>query len=193
MHSQVEREEILKSAGLSGESVIWRLYELYSFNLSTDLVYDVMHILSLNLFKKFISSLIKGSTNDMKRAIDVAVTEAFKVAPCSIRYGRWPKVPSKYYASFKAEENQKFIQWCLPHILGVVTNIPESIHDLGLLLIDIAHLFYNFSRDHGWSKKDMEVVKRLMLAWRVRSEESFGKNSSPLEHVAGLRSISKFM
>lgn len=74
----------------------------------------------------------------------------------------------------------------MPYILVVVQGIPTHLHDLGLLLIDIAHLFDNYTRDNGWSKSDMQVAKTLLLAWRVRKEEYMGPNSSPLEHVAGL-------
>lgn len=184
-HIQYEREEILRGAGLSGESILWRLYALYSFDLAIDLVYDAMHILSLNLFRKYISSLMKECTHESSKAIDAIVTEVFKKAPSSIRYGRWPHLPSKYHSIFKAEENQKFIQWCLPNILGNVVGISKCSYELGLLLIDIAHIFYNYSRDKGWSKEGLIVARSLLLAWRVRSEEYHGPNSSPLEHVAG--------
>lgn len=187
--TQVEREGILKTAGLSGESILWRLYDLYGFNLSLDLVYDAMHVFSLNVFSKYITSLMRASTNETKRAIDSCVEVVSKIAPSSIRYGRWPHVPSKHHESFKAEENQKFMQWCLPYILNKIEGIPKHLHDLGILLIDIAHSFYNYSRDNGWSKETMKTVRALLLAWRVKKEESLGANSSPLEHVAGSYTI----
>ncbi|MCO5592710.1 hypothetical protein L7F22_046713 [Adiantum nelumboides] len=59
------------------------------------------------------------------------------------------------------------------------------MQDLGYLLIDIAHSFYNYSRDNGWSVDDIRVMKLLLQSWRVRMEEYLGPNSSPLEHVAG--------
>lgn len=36
-------------------SKLWRLYTLYGFNLSLDLVNDFIHILSICLFKKFVT------------------------------------------------------------------------------------------------------------------------------------------
>lgn len=104
-----------------------------------------------------------------------------------MRYGRWPKHPSKYHASFKAEENQKFVQWCLPMVLANVTNLSMPSMNLGMLLVDIAHIFYNFSRTNGWTMESINAARSLFLAWRIRSEEYYGANSSPLEHVAGVR------
>lgn len=175
----------MKVTGLSGESILWRLYDLYGFNLSLDLVYDAMHVLSLNVFSKHIASLMRALTNEKKKVIDSCVKIVLKIAPPSIRYGRWPHAPSKYSESLKAEENRKVIQWCLPYILSMIEDIPKYVYDLGILLIDIAHSFYNYSRDIGWSTESMSCVRTLLLSWRVRTEELLGTNSYPLEHVAG--------
>ncbi|MCO5559186.1 hypothetical protein L7F22_012781 [Adiantum nelumboides] len=149
-----EKDVEWKKGGLSGESVLWKLFDLYAFDLSLDLVYDPMHTLSLNLFKKYISHLFEQVDTPLKKEIDTAVMVVTKAVPTSLRYGHWPNSPSIYFESFKAEENQKFVQWCLP-------------------------------RDHGWSLEDMKVVRTLLQSWRVRNEEIYGANSSPLEHVAG--------
>ncbi|MCO5606008.1 hypothetical protein L7F22_060195 [Adiantum nelumboides] len=153
-----EKEEAWKKAGLSGKSILWRLNDLYGFDMDDA---------------------------SQKKEIDAAVRALTKVVPSSIRYGRWPHAPSAYSDSFKAEENQKFIQWCLPYIIRTVNGIFQEMQDLGYLLIDIAHSFYNYSRDNGWSVDDIRVMKLLLQSWRVRMEEYLGPNSSPLEHVAG--------
>lgn len=184
--TQSQREEILKGAGLSGKSSLWRLHELYGFNLSSDLVYDTMHIFSLNLFQKYISLLLNNSSIEMKRKIDDITARALNCVPPALRYGRWPRYPSKYHDSYKAEENQKFIQWCLPFVLLEIEGFPNNVQDLGLLLIDIAHIFFNYTRDHGWSEEAIQVARTFLSSWRVRCEESLGANSSPLEHVAGI-------
>ncbi|MCO5601809.1 hypothetical protein L7F22_055934 [Adiantum nelumboides] len=36
------KEDVLQNAGLSGVSILWRLYNLYGFDISRDLVYDVV-------------------------------------------------------------------------------------------------------------------------------------------------------
>ncbi|MCO5597525.1 hypothetical protein L7F22_051603 [Adiantum nelumboides] len=123
--------------------------------------------------------------NVMKRKIDEIAGRALSCTPTSLCHGHWPQSPSKYFESYKADENQKFVQWCLPFVLLVVEGFPEYVRDLGLLLVDIAHIFFKYTRDHGWSKEAVEVAKTLLASWRVRSEESLGANSSPLKHVAG--------
>ena len=56
---------------------------------------------------------------------------------------------------------------------------------MGLLLVDICHYFFNYSRLHGWSRLDIQVVKGMLQSWRVLSKELDGPNGAPLEHVAG--------
>ncbi|MCO5555122.1 hypothetical protein L7F22_008663 [Adiantum nelumboides] len=57
--------------------------------------------------------------------------------------------------------------------------------EIGMLLVDIAHMFFDCSRKIGWSKDCIAKCRSLLLSWRIRSEEYYGANSSPLEHVAG--------
>lgn len=44
---------------IAGESPLWRLYHMYRFDLSLDLVFDVMHIGGLNIFKSYIANLFQ--------------------------------------------------------------------------------------------------------------------------------------
>lgn len=181
-----KREDVLREGGLSGESRLWRLYHLYGFDVSKDLVYDSMHILSLNLFQKFIKKLMSTASTSMKKEIDKAVKEVEVAIPKNIiNTGRWPRHPSRHYKMFKAEDCQKFIQWCLPHILNVVQGICKEDVVIGKLLIDISHMFFECTRRKGWTKDDIKVCRSLFLSWRILSEECDGPNSSPLEHVAG--------
>ncbi|MCO5605577.1 hypothetical protein L7F22_059760 [Adiantum nelumboides] len=166
--TQTEKEEFWKKASLSGKSTLWRLCDLFGFDLSLDLVFDVMHTLSLNVFKKYIATLFQNAS--MKRKLDAVVLIVSKAAPPSIRYGCWPNSSSVYYESFKAEENQKFMD-----------NIFDEMH----LLVDIAHSFYSYSQDNGMSCGDMQAIRTLLQSWRVWKEEWHGANSSPLEHVTG--------
>ena len=39
--------------------VWWHLYDLYGFDVLYGLVYDIMHILSLCVFKKYVHLLVK--------------------------------------------------------------------------------------------------------------------------------------
>ncbi|MCO5612716.1 hypothetical protein L7F22_066985 [Adiantum nelumboides] len=113
VRTKKQKEETLADAGLVGDSYLWRMFHLYGFDLSRDLVFDTMHILSLNLFKKFIEALVEKVNNDTKRAIDAALKEVKDFMPRTlVANDRWPKKIS-CYSMFKAEENQKFVQWCL--------------------------------------------------------------------------------
>ncbi|MCO5565134.1 hypothetical protein L7F22_018805 [Adiantum nelumboides] len=162
---EAHRESILEEGGLSGVSSLWRLYDLYGFDPHIDLVYDCMHILSLNMFSKYISALMKSLSNKGKRMVDDAIERLSKGVPAHVRYGRWPRFPSE------------------------VKEIPKDLFDVGLLVIDICHAFINFTRENGWSLEDIEVVRSLLASWRVQMEELFGINSAPLEHVAGFGDI----
>ncbi|XP_028513561.1 uncharacterized protein LOC114574627 [Exaiptasia diaphana] len=53
-----------KEEGYLGLSILHRLYPLYGFNFLTDAVFDVMHLLPLNVVKNHIERLIgSGSLN----------------------------------------------------------------------------------------------------------------------------------
>lgn len=146
-----------------------------------------MHILSLNLFQKYIRKMMSKASTHTKRDIDNVVKVVAGTIPKSIlNAGRWPKNPSRHYKMFKTEECQKFVQWCLPHVLNVVVDINAEDVQLGLLLIDIAHLFFSSTRERGWSTEDIKTCRSLLSSWRILSEEYEGANGSPLEHVAGI-------
>ena len=185
-------EEALRDAGLSRESVLWRLYYAYGFDISKDLVYDVMHVLSLNLFQKYVKKMMLSASPRVKGGVDIAIKKVASSIPKTILHaGRWPNNASKHYKIFKAEECEKFIQWCLPHILNVVDGITKEDTQIGMLLCDIAHMFYDISRQRGWTKEYMDTCRSLLLSWRILSEEYDGANASPLEHVAGKIMTSK--
>ncbi|MCO5591175.1 hypothetical protein L7F22_045156 [Adiantum nelumboides] len=180
------KDKTLQEAGLSGQSILWRLYHLYGFDISKDLVYDTMHVLSLNLFQKYVKKMMSTASTNMKKEIDNALKAVTRAIPKTIvNAGRWPRNPSKHYKMFKAEECQKFVQWCLPHVLNVVNGISAENIQLGMLLVDVAHLFFSCSRRRGWTAEDIKMGRSLLASWRILSEEYDGPNSSPLEHVAG--------
>jgi hypothetical protein len=74
-----EKKEIAMRYGIYGESPLWRLYHLYGFNLSCDLVFDVMHICSLNIFKSYIHKFFEWiaryeDVNMEQRVRDICLT-----------------------------------------------------------------------------------------------------------------------
>lgn len=184
-----DRDRYSREGGISSYSRLWRLYELYGFDLSRDLVYDVMHILPLCIFKKYIESFAKSlvPTNQKpaRQKFELALKEATKSRPLAME-GRWPKDPIQRSGYLRAEEHVRFILWCLPHILTSL-NLDSSTEKgmLGMLLIEIGRIFYLHSRTHGWTVESMAQARQLLMAWRVRNEEINGPNSSPLEHVVG--------
>jgi len=54
-----ERDEVGHEVNISSQSCLWRLYNLYGFDISRDLTYDVMHTLALRVFKKYVHMLVK--------------------------------------------------------------------------------------------------------------------------------------
>lgn len=62
MPKGAERAKLARRGGISGHFIMWRLYDLYGFNLSTDLVHDTMHVLALCIFKKYVHLLVKNMT-----------------------------------------------------------------------------------------------------------------------------------
>lgn len=55
-----------KEEGYLGLSILHRLYPLYGFNFLTDAVFDVMHLLPLNVVKNHIERLIGGGSFNPK-------------------------------------------------------------------------------------------------------------------------------
>lgn len=121
---------------VTGVSKLWRLYYLYGFDLSLDLVYDVMHILPLCIFKKYILKL-KEDCNSRSIQLEKALEEVTRHRPSDLG-ARWPSGITTRFGYWKAEEFILFIQWCLPYVLDRMGY--EKTHDLcflGLILIEV--------------------------------------------------------
>jgi len=169
------KEMILQEGGISGESILWRLFHLYDFDISLDLVFDVMHITSLNLFKNYISKLffeMKEVGVNMKEVKHTCLAVS-RVRPYELRQGRWRNNPIDLHTTYMAKENQLFVQWVLPHVLNVVHGwISFQRQQLGLLLVDISHYFFNHTRIHGWSAHDIEVVRGMFRSWSTSRKQA---------------------
>jgi hypothetical protein len=82
---------------------------------------------------------------------------------------------------YKVEENKLFVQWILLQILKKCHNkISIGLHKIGLLLINIVHHFFNYSRVKGWTTKKTRIVQHLFQHWRGILEELLGPNGRPL-------------
>jgi hypothetical protein len=183
--SSAQRKEYAMMMGISRESPLWRLYRLHGFDILHDLVFDVMYVMCFRVFKNYMLELFRniistGCTTDVEMICDAVA----KSRPHELRSGRWPYRAVEMHSCYKAEENKLFMQWILPHILKKCHGtISSRLHKLELLLIDIEHHFFNYSRVKGWTIEEMHIVQRLFQHWRVISEELLGPNGRPLEHV----------
>ena len=164
--------------GISSASCLWRLYDLYVFNVLHDLVYDIMHILSLCVFKKYVYLLVKyAEERGLSKDVDKAMTTMRKIRPLDVG-ARWPK-NIYYFGYYKAEV---FTTYILNHLN---LDMNSTLGALRMVLNEIGCLFYSHSRKYGLTVKAMAHASAFLYAWRIRLEESAGPNSSPLEHVAG--------
>jgi hypothetical protein len=116
---------------ITGVSKLWRLYYLYEFDLSLDLVYDVMHILPLCLFKKYVCRL-KEECHSRSSILEKALMEVSVHRPSDLG-ARWPsriidrldigKLKSTYfsysgvyhifYMDWDTEKKMIFVFWSL--------------------------------------------------------------------------------
>jgi hypothetical protein len=86
-----ERDEVGCEANILGQSHLWKLYNLYGFDISCDLTYDVMHILTLCVFKKYIHMLVKYvARNGRIKDLDGALQFVKKLSPLTLG-ARWPR------------------------------------------------------------------------------------------------------
>lgn len=183
----LQKKAIAISTGVTGKTPCWRLFKLYNFNPSTDIIYDPMHILALCIFRKFVEFLKKDiETDPEKRAAFLKALEVVtRRRTTELRGGRWPKDLFSRIGFWKAEEYTKFIIYCLPHILNEVFTENSELMEVGILLTEIGRLFYIEALANGWSALTIQRARQLFSSWRIRSEETFGASGSILEHVAG--------
>ena len=147
--SKQEQKLISKEYGIAKVTRAWRLHDLYGFSLISDLVYDTMHILALCLFKKYCEMLVTSIPRGDQKTFEDALSEVTSRRPKGFD-GRWPKKPFDRLGYFKAQEFTRFIIFCVPHILREVgISIDSDLGMHGLLLVDIARLFYINSRYEG--------------------------------------------
>jgi len=97
-----ERDEVGYEAGISSQSCLWKLYNLYGFDISCDLTYDVMHTLALCVFKKYVRMLVKyakgnGKIKDLEGALQIV-----KLSLATLG-AMWPR-STKSLGFYKAKE-----------------------------------------------------------------------------------------
>ena len=86
-----QKDAIGREAEISGYSILWRLHDLYGFDILRDLVYDVMHILSLCIFNKYVHMILKyAEQNGRVRDIGIAMEVAKNIRPRGLG-ARWSR------------------------------------------------------------------------------------------------------
>lgn len=178
---------IIFRVGITGNSPLWRLHALYGFDLSLDLVFDGMHCISLNIFKKYVEEFINtyGKTASDRAKIEKALS-IVHAARLKTMAGRWPQAPTTRLKFFKAEEYQLYIMWCLHYTMThIKVDFSSKLIHIGLVLVNIGRLYYSYSRTHGWSINDINIARDLFKVWRKLSIEHGGQRQSVLEHVVG--------
>ena len=52
------KARLAKDTGYTGLSILFRLYALYGFEICKDMVFDLMHLILMNVVKKFLDYLV---------------------------------------------------------------------------------------------------------------------------------------
>lgn len=149
---RTERVNLTQESGISHKTKALRLFDTFGFCPINDLVFDVMHVLALNLFKTYVENLMHNLSSSEKRILEQALAEVTAKKPKALD-GRWPKDPTNRLGYFKAEGYARFMLYCLPHILYRLDIGPKTkLGSVGMLLTEIGRLFYIQSRQEGWRK-----------------------------------------
>jgi len=152
-----ERDEVGREVGISSQSCLWRLYNLYGFDIFHDFTYDVMQILTLCVFKKYVYMLVKYAAGNGKiKDLDGALQTVKKLSPATLGT-RWPR-STKSLGFYKAEEYQIFVMWCLPHVLDHLDlGLDSILGGIGAVFTKVGRLFYTIA----------ETMARLFKAGKM--------------------------
>ena len=173
--------------GITGSSPLWALTRLYGFDIINDLVFDGMHCIALNVFKKYVKKFIEiyGSTSDGKLKIEEALQIVTNRRSHTMGK-RWPLFPTTRLGYFKAEEHQMYVMWCLHFTMDYLrVDYEDTFIKIGLVLVKLGRLYFTHSRTHGWTPDTIEVARSLFTNWWKLVIDNGGYNESILEHVVG--------
>jgi len=140
-----ERDEVGYEVGIIGQSCLWKLYNLYGFDISHDLTYDVTHILALCVFKKYVHTLVKYVERNGKiKDFDGVLQTMKKLGPTTLG-ASWPRsIESLGFC--KAEEYQIFVMWCLPRVIDhLVLGLDSILVGIGAVFTEVGRPFYTHS------------------------------------------------
>ncbi len=191
--TEAERKRLSKQHGVTGESILFQLYDLCQFDPLLDLVVDVIHSVVLNLIRSELENhLLKDlGGNAACRAVDRLpdvggvldrkdLDRNLRLVPwyMELRDGRAPQICSSdptgkhKLGNWKAEEFSKFIV-VAPYILREI--IPEQSYRCFCLLTELYNLLYFMElRVQGWTTEHQEFLRKLLWRHHIDYENLYG-------------------
>ncbi len=155
-------------------------FKLYEFDLSCDLV----HILPLCIFKKYVK-ILKDACHGREVDLKNALVEVTSKRPSNVG-SRWPMLIREQLGYWKANRVHTFYLFLFALCLKshgiqqrwtIMHNGNFFDRNFPTILLSQLH--------NGWIEESMLVARELLASWRVWWEEYLGPNGSILEHVAG--------
>ena len=190
--SYADRCRRSKETGVTGETIFFRLYDLYGFDPIKDLVIDAMHAVVLNLLRRELEDHIfcdmgpnaslaiedrDPTSGGVLRRNDL-ITALSKVNwTTELRDGRIPTLnpdPSSgsKLGNWKAEEFSKFAA-IAPVVL--VDIVPRRVYSCFMLIVKIHNLVLShYLRSTGWQPEHITYLKDLLWLHAIEYEELYG-------------------
>ena len=187
--SIAERKRIYKEMGVTGETIIYSLYDLCGLNPIKDLTIDAMHAIVLNLIRSELELMLAdlGSNSGLPPSDrdpsngGLLDRTSLKCALDSVQWtaelkdgGRLPVFckDGQKLSYWKAEEFSKFIL-VAPFVLREL--LPKKSYDCFCLLKDIYCLVYcKQLRIEGWHQEHCEYFRNLLWKHAILFEEIYG-------------------
>lgn len=172
--SEIEREERQtyfqnrgREAGFNGVSLLHRLNPLYQFNILTDIVFDAMHLLPLNVVKNHLIKLFASEAIN-----DREFSHKLKQIPWSTDY-RSSRLPINFESMgyWKAEEFQKLAYPASEFVLNGLLDGEE--YKAWAPVPRMVEFVFNAGRD-GWTDDVIQKFQRLSWRYCIFMEEHFG-------------------
>jgi len=171
----IEKEERIsvkhnksKESGYTGVSILDQLRPLHSFNICFDLVFDVMHNISLNVVKKQLDNLVSNQ-NLPGEVVDEKMSKICWTP--ELKDGRIPEQFSTRRSFWKAEEFQKFAFPVMETVLGGLVQ-DKDYHLTQLLSRIVEFIFYHRS---GWTAEELNLFDNIVKRYLVLLEEWSGE------------------
>ena len=182
--TEAERKRLSKQGRVTGETILYKLYDLCGFDPVQDLVVDVMHSLALNLIRSELEQRLltdpdtTSSPDGLLQRRDLAEALGKVNWYTELRDGRIPQVSSSAPSGkhklghWKAEEFTKFAI-VAPYVLRHLISI--EAYQCFCLLSAIYKLVYSKElRIQGWSTEHQQFLSRLIWKHDILYESLYG-------------------